>query len=136
MAITVSTSDPAPTLESQAALYRIREVMAQVIKNIKQEKIYIASCLAEGKLVSFSNNILTIGFLKKNIFHKESLEKPQNKKLIEEHIHKALDSKIGVEFIILKEVKSAKKAANCFQHLALSTPNEVYPAALPAGYVK
>ena len=88
---------------SDAALYRIREAMPQAIKNIRQEKIYIASCLNEGKLVDFKNDILSIGFYKKNSFHKESLEKPLNKKLIETHLSKALNSRVGVEFIIIKE---------------------------------
>lgn len=94
-----------PPLESQTALYRIKEAMPQVIKNIRQDKIYIASCLSEGKLIDFKNNILTIGFYKKNSFHKESLEKPQNKKLIESHLSGIFNSSVRVEFIIIKEEK-------------------------------
>ena len=94
------------SMESNAALYRIREVIPQVIQKIRQEKIYIASCLSEGKLVSFNNNIVTMGFLKKNTFHKESLEKTQNKKLIEDHFTKLLNARVGVDFIILKQDES------------------------------
>lgn len=96
---------PSQPLESQTALYRIKETMPQVIKNIRQDKIYIASCLSEGKLIDFKNNILTIGFYKKNNFHKESLERPQNKRLIETHLSRVLNSTVGVEFIIIKEEK-------------------------------
>jgi DNA polymerase-3 subunit gamma/tau len=103
----IDNSDVAASSETiSPELYRIREVMGQVIKNIKQEKIYIASCLSEGKLISFNKNILTIGFAKKNTFHKESLEKSQNKKLIEDQIAKVLGQNIGVDFIILKEIIS------------------------------
>lgn len=102
--VSVSTAEiPAQPTESQPALYHIKEIMPQVIKNIRQEKIYIASCLSEGKLVDFKHNILTIGFYKKNNFHKESLEKPQNKKLVEAHLSRVLNSTVGVEFIIVKE---------------------------------
>ena len=92
-----------PALDADTALYRIREVMPQAIKNIKQEKIYIASCLSEGRLVSFKDNILTIGFSKENNFHKESLEKVKNTKLIEEHISKLLNTGISLQFIIIKD---------------------------------
>jgi DNA polymerase-3 subunit gamma/tau len=110
---TPQTPEPPQSLEPQAALYRIREIMPQVIKNIKQEKIYIASCLSEGKLIDFRDNILTIGFFKKHSFHKESLEKAQNKKIIEEHLLKLLNYKVRAEFVIIKdeeEPASAEKA--------------------------
>jgi len=101
---------PAPSAETASqslspdtALYRIREAMPQVIKAIRQEKIYIASCLNEGKLIDFKNDMLTIGFLKKNNFHKESLEKTQNKKLIEGHLSKALNKRVGLAFIVIQE---------------------------------
>ncbi|MDD5504814.1 MAG: DNA polymerase III subunit gamma/tau [Candidatus Omnitrophica bacterium] len=86
--------------ESRPDLYRIREALQQVIKNIRQEKIYIASCLEEGKLTDFKNNTVIFVFPKKNTFHKESLEKPQNRELIESNFSKVLSAKIKVEFIL------------------------------------
>ncbi|MFH1868706.1 MAG: DNA polymerase III subunit gamma/tau [Candidatus Omnitrophota bacterium] len=98
-------SDDSDGLESGAALYRVREVMPQVIKNMKQEKIYVSSCLAEGRLLSFKNNKLTIGFLKKNTFHKENIEKAQNKKLIEDHLSKLLGANTRIEIVTIKDDK-------------------------------
>ncbi|MFA5370141.1 MAG: DNA polymerase III subunit gamma/tau [Candidatus Omnitrophota bacterium] len=89
-----------PEMESRPDLYRIREALQQVIKNIKQEKIYIASCLEEGRLTDFKNNTVIFVFPKKNTFHKESLEKPQNRELIESNFSKILSAKIKVEFIL------------------------------------
>jgi DNA polymerase III subunit gamma/tau len=89
-----------PDIKSRPDLYRIREALQLVIKTIKQEKIYISSCLEEGKLLDFKDNTIVFGFLKQNIFHKESLEKPQNKELIESNFSKALGRKTKVEFII------------------------------------
>ena len=94
-------------LSHNTALYRIREVMPQVIKDIMSEKIYVASCLKEAKFVNFKNRILALGFLKKNTFHKESLEKQQNKKLIEGHLSRALGANIIVEFNIIEENKES-----------------------------
>jgi hypothetical protein len=92
--------------ESRPELYRIREALGQVIKNIKHEKIYIASCLEEGRLVDFRNNTVVFSFLKKNTFHKESLEKPQNRELIESNFSKVLSEKIKVEFILTDDTES------------------------------
>ena len=77
--------------------------MPHAIKGIRQEKIYIASCLNEGKLINFANNIVTIGFPKKNTFHKESLEKTQNRELIESHFSKVMGEKIRVEFVLVRD---------------------------------
>ena len=92
--------------ESRPELYRIREALGQVIKNIKHEKIYIASCLEEGRLVDFRNNLVVFSFSKKNTFHKESLEKPQNRELIESNFSKVLSEKIKVEFILTDDTES------------------------------
>ena len=98
-------------LEPRPELYRIREALHQAIKNIKQEKIYIASCLEEGRLADFKNNTVTFAFLKKNTFHKESLEKPQNRELIESNFSKILSAKIKVEFILTEDNDSAGNAS-------------------------
>ncbi len=97
-------------LEPRPELYHVREALAQAIKNIKQEKIYIASCLEEGRLVDFKNNTVTFAFLKKNTFHKESLEKPQNRELIEVNFSKILSAKIKVEFMLTDDSASAEGA--------------------------
>jgi DNA polymerase III subunit gamma/tau len=110
--------------ELRPELYRIREALQQVIKNIRQEKIYIASCLEEGRLVDFKNNTVVFLFPKKNTFHKESLEKPQNRELIESNFSKVLSENVKIEFILSEEagnptnsssdsaVKNAKLSSN------------------------
>jgi len=99
--------NPIPIDESRPELYRIREALQLVIRRIKQEKIYISSCLEEGRLIDFKGNVITLGFSKKNTFHKESLEKQQNKDLIENSFHKALGSQVKVEFIITEDGKQS-----------------------------
>jgi len=101
-----------PGLEADPALYRIREVMPKVIRNIRQEKIYIASCLSEGKLVSFKEDVLKLGFLKNNTFHKESLEKTENKKMIEDHFSKVLGSNTRIEFVIVSGSSESEENKN------------------------
>ncbi len=94
---------PVPVDESRPELYRVREALQAVIKAIKKEKIYIASCLEEGRLLDFKKNTITIGFARKNTFHKESLEKQQNRSLIEDSFSKALGSKTKVEFTTIDD---------------------------------
>jgi DNA polymerase III subunit gamma/tau len=97
-----------PDIESRPELYRIREALQQVIKNIRREKIYIASCLEEGRLIDFKNNTITFLFSRKNTFHKESLEKPQNKELIESNFSKVLSARIKIDFILNQNEEDAE----------------------------
>jgi DNA polymerase-3 subunit gamma/tau len=109
----IADADSLSQLEPTAELYRIREAMSQVIKEIKQQKIYVASCLAEGKIAGFKNNTVILGFYKKNTFHRENLEKQQNKKLIEEQLSKILGSNTRVDFVTIKDDSaSAEKGAS------------------------
>jgi len=103
--------NPIPVDESRPELYRVREALQLVIKKIRQEKIYIASCLEEGQLIDFKGSIITLGFHKENIFHKESLEKQQNRDLIENNFSKVLGSQVRVEFIIIEDGKQSAGAA-------------------------
>ncbi len=91
------------------SLYRLREIWPQAIKRIKIEKIYVASCLEEAEIVEFKDNILTLGYAKNNKFHKEILEKTQNKKLIEAIISELLNAKVVVECIMSDKIESAGK---------------------------
>ncbi len=102
---------PIPLDESKPELYRVREALQLVIKKIRQEKIYVASCLEEGRLIDFKDSVITLGFYKKNIFHKESLEKPQNRDLIENNFNKALGSQVRVEFVITEDSKQLSDTA-------------------------
>lgn len=102
------TSNKIPKLDP-ASLYRLREVWPEVIKRIKAEKIYLASCLEEAEIIEFKDNILTLGYAKNNKFHKEVLEKAQNKKLIEDIIYELLNAKIMIECIISDKVKPTAK---------------------------
>ncbi|UCH12051.1 MAG: DNA polymerase III subunit gamma/tau [Candidatus Omnitrophota bacterium] len=90
-----------------ASLYRLREIWPQAIKRIKIEKIYVASCLEGAEIVEFKDNILTLGYAKNNKFHKEILEKTQNKKLIEAIVSELLNAKVVIEYIMSDKIKSA-----------------------------
>ena len=103
--------NPIPIDQSRPELYRVREALQLVIKRIRQEKIYIASCLEEGRLINFKDNTVTLGFPRKNTFHKESLEKQQNRDLIENNFSKALGVQTRVEFIITEDGKQLVDSA-------------------------
>jgi DNA polymerase III subunit gamma/tau len=91
---------PQSAHSDSVSLYKLREIWPQVIKKIKVEKIYVASCLEEAQIMEFKDNILTLGYGKNNKFHKGVLEKAQNKKLIETALSELLNAKVAIEYVI------------------------------------
>lgn len=69
-----------------------------LIKQINEKKPSLASFLMEGEPTVFEQGIIKIEFPKVYQFHKEILEKPSNKKILEEILAKGLNMKIRVEF--------------------------------------
>lgn len=102
-------ADNTPEHQDPANLYKLRDMWPQVMKKIKIEKIYVASCLEEAEIMEFKDNILTLGYAKNNKFHKGVLEKEQNKKLIESIISELLNTKIAIECLISDNVKPSNE---------------------------
>ena len=99
--------DPKPqTADSTARPADLDEILtswAAVINQITPKKISVASYLQEGYPVSLDGKTLSIGFPKSLQFHKEVLESPDNKGLIETAIKAVLGKDIKVAFMLTEE---------------------------------
>ncbi|MCX5686821.1 MAG: hypothetical protein NTW09_05135, partial [Candidatus Omnitrophica bacterium] len=81
-----------------------------VIDYIKDRKISVASYLQEGYPLSLENNLLSIAFPKDLKFHKEALETPDNKRLIEEALKAVLKSGLRVSLVLVETVDTKRRA--------------------------
>ena len=81
-----------------------------VIDYIKDRKISAASYLQEGYPLSIENNTLSIAFPKDLKFHKEALETPDNKRLIEEALKAVLKSGFRVSLVLVETVDTKRQA--------------------------
>lgn len=94
-------------------LDKISDEWQKVLQNIKAKKINIYALILEGELLSFENNLLTIGYKESYGFHREAINAPQNKKLVEEIVSKYFNREISINFIIkdnfIKQNKEGKK---------------------------
>jgi len=93
-------------------LYKLREIWPQVIKKVKLERIYLASCLEEAEIMELKDNTLTIGYAKNNKFQKAVLEKAENKKLIEDTIAGILGASVILETTASDKVRTIQKDSN------------------------
>jgi len=83
-----------------------KKAWPKVLQIIKGKKISVASFLLEGELAEAKGALVTLGFAKRFNFHKEALERTNNKSLVEETMSGILGQKVFVDFIILKESKT------------------------------
>ena len=97
---------PGEQMKSSTELDEVLSSWGSVINYIKGKKISIASYLQEGYPVSVEPNVISIGFPKEFQFHKEVLESPENRPLIEEAIKAALKLDVRAKFILVEPVKS------------------------------
>lgn len=106
-----------------------------VINAIMQKKMSVASYLQEGYPISLEDNKLSIGFPKELQFHKEVLETPDNKRLIEEAIKSSLAKELKVMFVLIDSAKvsprqtghSDTEATNSFTEGGEAVKKEVDP---------
>ncbi len=84
----------------ELSLESIIEKWPKVMQQIKSKKINIYALIMEGKLLSFNNNLLTIGYEDGFGFHKEAISAPNNKSFVEEIVSGYFQKNIVVNFVM------------------------------------
>lgn len=78
----------------------LNQVWPIILNKLKKTKMSIYSFIIVNNLITIENDKLIIGFNKKYIFHKESLEKKNNKTLLQELIKEEMGRPLAIECII------------------------------------
>lgn len=107
----MTTEEPSTTAVNKPEMDEILNSWNSVINYIKPNKISIASYLQEGYPVNLEANTLSIGFPEELKFHKEVLDSPDNRLLIEEAIKETLKLNLKVAFIMVEPLKIKKQIA-------------------------
>jgi DNA polymerase-3 subunit gamma/tau len=91
--------DPAGSI----SLDNFKQSWQNIIDGLSRVKMYVATYMSEGSPINLEHNVLTVSFPKNYSLHKESLEKKENKALIEKIISELLHANLRVNFILSKE---------------------------------
>ena len=83
-----------------------------VINYIMPKKMSVASYLQEGHPTKLETNTLTIGFPKALQFHKEVLESPENRRLVEEAVKQVLALDLRINFTLDESVNGRRGNAS------------------------
>ncbi|MCF6466262.1 DNA polymerase III subunit gamma/tau [Clostridium sp. Cult2] len=84
----------------ELSLKTIRKEWEKVLEIIKDKNIRTHAFLKEGRLVSFSKNNLYIGYKDGYGIHREAMERPNNKELVEKIISSYFNKNIRMNFIM------------------------------------
>jgi len=89
-----------PESDAYLKLERIKSAWPAILKQMRIKKMSAASFLLEATPVEFKDSVCTIAFPDGYSFHKENLERNDNRSLLEEIMGQALDEETKVSFII------------------------------------
>jgi len=103
----VNAEEPEEPPESvvNITLDNVRAVWQNIIDSLSRVKISAATYLSEGELYKLQGNLLTVSFPKSHSLHKESLEKRENREMIEKNLTEFLNTPLRVSFILSSETK-------------------------------
>lgn len=102
----LETPSAAP-FSSEPVSKELNHSWAHLLQAIKEEKMFLASSLELGKMAALDDGVLTIAFPEKYNFYKETLERPENTKLIEEKAREVFGRDLKVKFILDKNLQAA-----------------------------
>lgn len=95
---------------NETQLYNeVKENWPKIIDNIAKVRMSLATFLSEGLPFKLKNDILTIAFPNNCSLHKETLQKKENKLLIEKILSQIFETSLRVKFTLsLLEIKEEK----------------------------
>jgi len=96
---------PSESVVNNITLDSIRAVWQNILDSLGRVKISAATYLSEGELFKLQGNLLTVSFPKSHSLHKESLERRENKEIIEKNLAEALNTPLRISFILSTETK-------------------------------
>lgn len=109
-----SETQKATAVQDSGNVNEILSSWAGIINYIRPKKISAASYLQEGYPVSLEGKTLTIGFAKEFQFHKDVLDSPENKKLIEEAIRISIGLELKVVLAMIELADTRRPAKETY----------------------
>ena len=94
-----------PERIAQITLDSVKAAWQSILESLSRVKISVATYLSEGEPFKINGNLLTVVFPKSHSLHKESLERRENREIIEKNLAEALNVPLRVSFVLSSEAK-------------------------------
>jgi hypothetical protein len=89
------------------SLHNIKDAWQNIISNLERIKMSVATYLNEGQPLKLQGNTLTVSFPKDYSLHKESLEKKENKAIVEKSVSELFNTNLKINFVLSQDLKPA-----------------------------
>jgi len=94
-----------PLQASTISLESVKNVWGNIVDNLAKVKMSVSTYLSEGELTKIQGNLVTVAFPKTCSLHKESLDKKENKAMIEKTASELCNTDLRLNFILVAELK-------------------------------
>jgi len=94
-----TAQDPSVSLDS------VKNAWGNIVNNLAKIKMSVSTYLSEGEPTRVQGDILTVAFPKNYSLHKESLERKENKLIIEKAISESCNASLRLNFVLASQVK-------------------------------
>lgn len=95
----------APAQHPPVALDSVKNAWGNIVNNLAKIKMSVSTYLSEGEPTKVQGDVLTIAFPKNYSLHKESLDRKENKVIIEKAVSESCNANLKVNFVLAAEMK-------------------------------
>ena len=102
------------------SLESVKDAWGSIVNNLSKIKMSVSTYLSEGEPTKIQGDLVTVAFPKSCSLHKESLDRKENKTLVEKTASELCNAALRVNFILVAEMKQNTDArSNPFVKSAL-----------------
>ncbi|MDD5129301.1 MAG: DNA polymerase III subunit gamma/tau [Candidatus Omnitrophica bacterium] len=94
-----------PPEKAIISLEQVKSVWNNIVNNLAGIKMSVSTYLSEGEPTKIQGDILTVAFPKNYTLHKESLEKKENKAMIEKAVSELCNAQLRLNFILIDQAR-------------------------------
>jgi len=100
----------APAKNPSVSLDSIKNTWGNIVDNLSKIKMSVSTYLSEGEPTKVQGDVLTVAFPKNYSLYKESLDRKENKAIIEKAVSELCNADLRLNFILVAQVKQESDA--------------------------
>lgn len=99
-----------PAQDPSVSLDSVKNAWGNIVNNLAKIKMSVSTYLSEGEPTRVQGDVLTVAFPKNYSLHKESLERKENKLIIEKAVSESCNASLRLHFVLASQVKQETDA--------------------------
>ena len=92
------------------SLESVKDAWSSIVNNLSKIKMSVSTYLSEGEPTKVQGDLVTVAFPKSCSLHKESLDRKENKAIVEKAASELCNAELRVNFILSAEMKQNREA--------------------------